>query len=57
MPGSKNRGQPIPAVPIKYDLKHARSVSRGYGRLILVILTSAKGWRWPLSLRTRFFGL
>jgi hypothetical protein len=28
-----------------------------YGSWIFVILTCANRWRWPVSLRTRFFGL
>jgi len=48
-------GEAIAFVAIKSDLEHG--ATRRYGSVILVILTSAKGWRWPLSLRTRFFGL
>jgi hypothetical protein len=55
MAAGKNTGQPIAVVPVKCNVEHGFS-SRAY-RLILVILISAKGWRWPFSLRTRFFGL
>jgi hypothetical protein len=53
-----NSGEATVSVAVKSDLEHGGLVAtRRYGSVILVILTSAKGWRWPLSLRTRFFGL
>jgi hypothetical protein len=51
-------GETIVFVSKERDLEHAGlRFTRRYGSVILVILTSANGWRWPLSLRTRFLGL
>ena len=55
-PRGKNRGQPIRPSRGKTYLEHCRRAAR-LRQVIFVIRISAKRWRWPMSLRTRFLGL
>jgi hypothetical protein len=53
VPGRKNGRQPVAAVSSESNFEHGTR----YDSAILSIRTSANRWRWPVSLRTRFFGL
>ncbi len=51
------RAKMIASVAEKGHLEHVDCGACALGERDFRDLTSAYGWRWPLSLRTRFFGL